>query len=192
MRLLCLSDIHGEAAGLRAILPDAARGADVVVLAGDLTHLGGYAEAEALLAPLFDIGIPLLAVAGNMEHEGVRRYIGEKKVDIHGRGVVMNGVGFMGLGAGTPSPFNSPWELSDAGGAAPSCRGICRRLRGRRTRCWSPIRRPAGPGLTAPSWGSTSGPRPSGISLMEARWTCASAATSTRPPGKTGSEERSA
>jgi Icc-related predicted phosphoesterase len=113
MRLLCLSDIHGEAAGLRAILPDAARGADVVVLAGDLTHLGGYAEAEALLAPLFDIGIPLLAVAGNMEHEGVRRYIGEKKVDIHGRGVVMNGVGFMGLGAGTPSPFNSPWELSD-------------------------------------------------------------------------------
>ncbi|HTP59033.1 MAG TPA: metallophosphoesterase, partial [Spirochaetia bacterium] len=56
---------------------------------------------------------PLVAVAGNMEHEGVRRYIGEKKVDIHGRGVVIDGVGFMGLGAGTPSPFNSPWELSD-------------------------------------------------------------------------------
>jgi Icc-related predicted phosphoesterase len=114
VKLLCLSDIHGEAAGLRAILPGAAQGADVVVLAGDLTHLGGYAEAEALLAPLFAVGLPLVAVAGNMEHEGVRRYIGEKKVDIHGRGVVIDGVGFMGLGAGTPpSPFNSPWELSD-------------------------------------------------------------------------------
>jgi len=114
MKLLCISDIHGEAAGLRAILPGAARGADVVVLAGDLTHLGGYAEAEALLAPLFAVGLPLVAVAGNMEHEGVRRYLGEKRVDIHGSGVVIDGVGFMGLGAGTPSPFHSPWELSDA------------------------------------------------------------------------------
>ena len=114
MKLLCLSDIHGEAAGLRAILPDAARGVDVIVLAGDLTHLGGYAEAEALLAPLFSVKLPIVAVAGNMEHEGVRRYIGERNIDIHGRGVLLNGIGFMGLGAGTPpSPFNSPWELSD-------------------------------------------------------------------------------
>ena len=113
MKLLCLSDIHGEKVGLREILPGAVKGADAVVLAGDLTHLGGYVEAEALLAPLFAIGIPLLAVAGNMEHEGVRRYIGEKNIDIHGRGVVMEGVGFMGLGGGTPSPFNSPWELND-------------------------------------------------------------------------------
>jgi len=113
MKLLCLSDIHGEVAGLREILPDAAEGADAVVLAGDLTHLGGYAEAEALLSPLFATGIPLLAVAGNMEHEGVRRYLGEKKIDIHGRGVVIGGVGFMGLGGGTPSPFHSPWELGD-------------------------------------------------------------------------------
>lgn len=113
MKLLCLSDIHGEGAGLRNILPRAADGADVVVLAGDLTHLGGYAEARTLLAPLFDLGLPLLAVAGNMEFEGVRRYIGEKKIDIHGRGVVIDGVGFMGLGGGTPSPFNSPWEISD-------------------------------------------------------------------------------
>lgn len=112
MKLLCLSDIHGEAAGLRAVLPEAA-GVDVVVLAGDLTHLGGRAEAQALLAPLFELELPLLAVAGNMEYEGVRRYIAEKGIDIHGRGVLIDGVGFMGLGGGTPSPFNSPWELSD-------------------------------------------------------------------------------
>ncbi len=114
MKLLCLSDIHGEEAGLRDILPGAADGADAVVLAGDLTHLGGYAEAEALLAPLLSIGLPLLAVGGNMDREGVRRYIAEKEIDIHGRGVMIGGVGFMGLGGGTPSPFHSPWELTDA------------------------------------------------------------------------------
>ncbi|HVP19509.1 MAG TPA: metallophosphoesterase [Spirochaetia bacterium] len=113
MKLLCLSDIHGEAAGLRAVLPDAA-GADVVVLAGDLTHLGGRLEAQALLAPVLALGLPVLAVAGNMEYEGVRSYIAEKGIDIHGRGVLIDGVGFMGLGGGTPSPFHSPWELTDA------------------------------------------------------------------------------
>jgi len=114
MKLLCLSDIHGEQAGLRDILPGAADGADAVVLGGDLTHLGGYAEAEALLAPLLSIGLPVLAVGGNMDTEGARRYIAEKQIDIHGRGVVMGRVGFMGLGGGTPSPFHSPWELKDA------------------------------------------------------------------------------
>jgi Icc-related predicted phosphoesterase len=114
MKLLCLSDIHGEGAGLRDILPGAADGADAVVLAGDLTHLGGYSEAEALLAPLLSIGLPLLAVGGNMDRDGVRRYIAEKEIDIHGRGIMIGRVGFMGLGGGTPSPFNSPWELTDA------------------------------------------------------------------------------
>jgi len=114
MKLLCLSDIHGEGAGLREILPGAADGADAVVLAGDLTHLGGYDEAKALLAPLLALGLPLLAVGGNMDREGVRRYITEKEIDIHGRGVMIGRVGFMGLGGGTPSPFHSPWELTDA------------------------------------------------------------------------------
>jgi len=112
MKLLCLSDIHGDKARLKAVLPDA-DGMDAVVLAGDLTHLGGYEDARELLAPLFDLGLPLLAVAGNMEHEGVRRYIAEKEIDLHGRGVVMDGVGFLGLGGGTPSPFTSPWEITD-------------------------------------------------------------------------------
>ncbi|MGA2764213.1 MAG: metallophosphoesterase [Spirochaetia bacterium] len=113
MKLLCLSDIHGQEVRLKGILPGAARGVDAVVLAGDITHLGGYEEAQALLEPLFRLGLPLVAVAGNMEYEGVRRYLAEKKVDIHGTGIIINQVGFMGLGAGTPSPFNSPWELTD-------------------------------------------------------------------------------
>jgi len=112
MTLLCLSDIHGESAGLQEILRDAP-GVDVVVLAGDLTHLGGRAEAEAILSLFVASGLPLVAVGGNMDRDGARALLDEKGINIHGRGVVIDGVGFMGLGAGTPSPFGTPWELTD-------------------------------------------------------------------------------
>jgi Icc-related predicted phosphoesterase len=48
-----------------------------------------------------------------MDREAVRSYIGEIGVDVHAGGAVIDGVGFMGLGGGTPSPFGTPWELAD-------------------------------------------------------------------------------
>jgi hypothetical protein len=112
MRLLCLSDIHGESAGLEQLFsrPELA---DVVVVAGDITHLGGRAEAQAVLAPILSSRARLVAVAGNMDREAARSYLGELGVDLHARGTVIEGVGFMGLGGGTPSPFGTPWELDD-------------------------------------------------------------------------------
>jgi hypothetical protein len=113
MRLLCLADIHGEGAGLKDVLLRDAAGVDLIVLAGDLTHLGGRAEAEAILAPLLASGIPLVAVAGNMDRDGARGCLDEKGINIHGRGIILGGVGFMGLGGGTPSPFGTPWEITE-------------------------------------------------------------------------------
>jgi Icc-related predicted phosphoesterase len=113
MKLLCLADIHGEGAGLEDMLFRDALGVDLVVLAGDLTHLGGRAEAEAVLAPLLASGLPLVAVGGNMDRDGARGCLDEKGINIHGRGIIRDRVGFMGLGGGTPSPFGTPWEITE-------------------------------------------------------------------------------
>jgi len=113
MKLLCLADIHGKAAELRAALAEAAS-VDAVILAGDITQLGGAGETDALIGQLLQGGTRVLAVAGNMDRAGVRDYLGKKQVDIHGRGVVIDGVGFFGLGGGTRSPFATPWEVEDA------------------------------------------------------------------------------
>jgi len=112
MKLLCLSDIHGEAAGLEELL-SGPETADIVIVAGDITHLGGRAEALAVLAPILSSRSRLIAVAGNMDREAARGYLDELGVDLHARGIVIDGVGFMGLGGGTPSPFGTPWELGD-------------------------------------------------------------------------------
>jgi uncharacterized protein len=112
MKLLCLSDIHGEAAGITEILPDAT-GVDAIIVAGDITHLGGREEAEKVLAPLMATGLRVFAVAGNMDRESVRESLAEKEIDLHARGVTLGRLGLMGLGGGTPSPFGTPWELAD-------------------------------------------------------------------------------
>jgi uncharacterized protein len=111
MRILCLSDIHGKADGLDTLL--SGNPADVVIVAGDITHLGGRDEAGAVLAPILAAGTRLVAVAGNMDREPARSYLGELGVDLHAKGIVIDGIGFMGLGGGTPSPFGTPWELDD-------------------------------------------------------------------------------
>jgi Icc-related predicted phosphoesterase len=112
MRILSLSDIHGKADGLDNLLSGSP--VDLVIVAGDITHLGGRDEARAVLAPILSSGARLVAVAGNMDREPAREYLGELGVDLHARGIVIGGVGFMGLGGGTPSPFGTPWELDDA------------------------------------------------------------------------------
>lgn len=134
MTLLCLSDIHGEGAGLKAVLLDAAS-ADLIIVAGDITHFGGRAAAQEVLRPLLETGIRLVAVGGNVDREDARRYLGEAGIDLHARGEIIGGVGFMGLGGGTPSPFGTPWELPDdeasaalAAGLAPIANAPCKVL----------------------------------------------------------------
>jgi Icc-related predicted phosphoesterase len=111
MVLLCVSDIHGESAGLKQVV-DASPEADVIVIAGDITHMGGYEEAQRILAPLLESGKRVLAVAGNMDGEGARRYIEERGISIHGLGLQIGDVGIQGLGGSNRSPFRTPFELS--------------------------------------------------------------------------------
>jgi Icc-related predicted phosphoesterase len=49
-----------------------------------------------------------------MDRAEARSYLGALGVDLHARGMTVDGVGFMGLGGGTPSPFRTPWEIVDA------------------------------------------------------------------------------
>ena len=112
MQILCLSDIHGEGAGLGEVL-SASPAADVVALLGDITHLGGAADAEKVLAPIIASGRRVLAVPGNMDGEDARRWMEEQGFSIHGRGVLFSGIGFIGLGGSNPTPFGTPFEVAD-------------------------------------------------------------------------------
>lgn len=104
--IAAIGDIHvGEAnAGAhREMFREIADRADVLALCGDLTNLGRPREAEVLAEDLHGIGMPVLGVLGNHDHEcghvdEVKAILSHAGVRfIEGEHCVVKGVGFAGV-----------------------------------------------------------------------------------------------
>jgi Icc-related predicted phosphoesterase len=111
MRLLCLSDLHGSHTALHQILDDAGP-ADLVVLAGDLTHFGEPADAETIVRLAGQHGGRVLAVAGNCDSRAIDRRMDELGVGLMRSAVVHDGVAFYGLSA-MPIWMGTMYEMSE-------------------------------------------------------------------------------
>jgi Icc-related predicted phosphoesterase len=110
MRIAATADVHARAREpgaeerIRALFANVARDADVLVLAGDLTDHGRAAEAETLLRGLDGVGVPIVAVLGNHDHESgqpahlarMLRSAGWHVLDRE-HDLTLDGVGFAGV-----------------------------------------------------------------------------------------------
>jgi len=106
VRVAAMGDIHvGESAmhPYRDLFREIADRADVLVLAGDLTNHGKPREAEVLAEDLRGIGLPVLAVLGNHDHEcgpvdEMRRILAQAGVHfLEDATYEFRGVGFAGV-----------------------------------------------------------------------------------------------
>jgi Icc-related predicted phosphoesterase len=120
MSILYLCDLHGRNRGLDRLLT--ATEPDLVLVGGDITHNGGGDEARAVLQPIVAAGVSLLAVPGNMDRPEVADALDDLGVSIHGRGRAatlpraageLARIGVLGVGGSTPTPFGTPFELSE-------------------------------------------------------------------------------
>jgi Icc-related predicted phosphoesterase len=112
MRFLILADIHGHDAFLREILK-AEPARDAAIIVGDLTQLGGAAEAEKIMALLATAGQRVLAVPGNMDRPDVLASLMSSGSSLHGTGVIIGDMGFFGAGGSNRTPFHTPFELTE-------------------------------------------------------------------------------
>lgn len=112
MKILCITDIHGNNKNLPLVLKQESN-SDLIILAGDITQLGGYKQAGNILKPLLESNIKILAVHGNMDRKEVIDYLEEKSLSVHGRCVHEKDMVFLGLGGSNPTPFHTPQEYSD-------------------------------------------------------------------------------
>ncbi len=121
MKLLCITDLHGDHKVLESILLHAGP-VDLVLLGGDITHFGTPNCAEAVVQRLQHAGAKVLAVAGNCDSKAIDQRLIELDVSLFGRGVQHGQVGFHGV-SGMPPWHGTMYELTEEQIADALCDG---------------------------------------------------------------------
>ena len=111
MKLLALSDLHGDYSHVGSIL-DKAGDIDAVLIAGDITDFG---PDEKALEVLGMFKVPVLAVPGNCDNPSLLKVLdkNENTINLHNSSHTIGDLTFIGLGGSNPTPFNTPFELSE-------------------------------------------------------------------------------
>lgn len=112
MRIVAITDLHGNTEALRRILTEV-QSCDVLLFGGDITHFGSASDAARILDLSARTARRIFAVSGNCDNASVENQLAEQAVNLHGRGEIIDGVGFFGLSGipvWQPGMFQFPEE----------------------------------------------------------------------------------
>lgn len=111
MKLLVFTDLHQKTERIPWIngLVESEK-PDAVLCLGDITNLGTTEEAVSIIS---QISGEKYVLPGNCDTWDVPKAISGIAHDMHGKSAEICGRYVVGLGGGTISPFNSPFELTE-------------------------------------------------------------------------------
>ncbi len=112
MKIISFGDVHEDTNNL-AKMKSTLESADIVVISGDLTNCQGMAEAKKVVNAVKAYNKRVLVQYGNMDTPDVDTYLSKEGINLHGNGFVIEDVGIFGCGGSSPTPFNTPSEISD-------------------------------------------------------------------------------
>lgn len=85
-----------------------------VIISGDLTNRGSMASARLVYESVRALNPSILAQIGNMDKPEITEYLKGQGANLHLEArELAPGVGIMGVGFSTPTPFGTPSEVSD-------------------------------------------------------------------------------
>ncbi len=113
MKIVAISDIHGNAASIDRLSP-VLESADLVLVSGDITNFGGRREAAEVFDRLAGHARRILAVPGNCDRGEVGAYLNEKGMNLEHTAVEIEGMFLSGLGGALSGPVPTPYEHNDA------------------------------------------------------------------------------
>lgn len=108
MLIIGITDIHGVEGG-----SDYFAEADLLIIAGDITHFGGRNDARSVLDGLLPPGIPAMAVPGNCDGNEVSACLEERDISVDGVVQRYDGFPIYGIGGALPGPASTPRELTE-------------------------------------------------------------------------------
>lgn len=108
VRVLLIADLHGQFGKLERFLEE---DPDMIFIAGDITDFGPPEEVKKLLSR---IDQPCFAVPGNCDpRECVNALEDSDAVCLHCSGITLGKITLAGLGGSNPTPFGTPFEMSE-------------------------------------------------------------------------------
>ena len=120
MKILAIADVHGDLEMLPILLDKVKENYDfdVIVFPGDWTDVNppkGFEQIDVAMLLLEELKKnckQLIAVPGNVDSKDLIPLLEEEGVSVHGRGIVVDNVGFYGYG-GARTPFKTNIEPSE-------------------------------------------------------------------------------
>jgi uncharacterized protein len=112
MKIIALTDIHAHNIYCEPLVNDI-RQADLVILAGDITHFGKIAHLQIVLHKIRSLNTKILAVHGNCDFPEVLEELQHENLSIHGEIKSVNGIQLLGIGGSLPCPGVTPSEYSE-------------------------------------------------------------------------------
>ena len=110
MKILAISDPHGNYSKIKTMI-ERAGDFDLVVIVGDITNFGPDEKVNELVE-MFDK--PVLAIPGNCDQRSILNALDSSKAaNLHRKTEQIGEIRFIGLGGSNPTPFNTPFELSE-------------------------------------------------------------------------------
>jgi uncharacterized protein len=112
MKIVSFGDVHMATRNL-ARMGEVMRDTDLVIVSGDLTNFGGSADARRVIDDVRSYCQRVLALPGNLDKADVIPFLEHEGIALHGRGLVVDGIGIFGCGGSNTTPFKTPTELSE-------------------------------------------------------------------------------
>ena len=110
MKILAISDPHGDYSKIKKIM-ERAGDFDLAVIVGDITNFGPDEKVEELME-MFDKSV--LAIPGNCDQKNILGALdASKAINLHGKAEQIGKIRFIELGGSNPTPFKTPFELSE-------------------------------------------------------------------------------
>jgi Icc-related predicted phosphoesterase len=112
MKIMAISDIHNRL-DYSELAVEELKSADLVLIAGDITHFGNNEEAKQVIENITTHNDHVFAVPGNCDRSGVVEELINGNMNLHGASVVVNDIMLLGMGGCGKTPFHTPQEYSE-------------------------------------------------------------------------------
>ena len=109
-----MTDLHGKKSSKENLGKLLESDYDLLLILGDITQFGPVSHVGEVLDFVEQFDLPVYSILGNCDPPGAVDLLENRGVSLHSKVKSFGGLKFVGLGGSNDTPFDTPFELSEA------------------------------------------------------------------------------